>query len=129
MAMGPRTEQALSEGWEWTKDGMQAWNEEMAKFDTALFDVLKAKTIARSSRSLDGSDCREAGRFIMTNFPPPKWVRWVRIGTNLFYVLGGVAITTAFTTEQSKEMFVLLLVLGGLFVLGVGAFQEIVLRK
>ena len=114
--------------WILQQSSLDAYDKTVDVFENALEQVWAAKTKARNSAIPDIPDCEEAGRFIMTNLPPARWVRNVRILAYFGHVAAGIAITMAFTTVQTTQTFTLLIVMGVLVALVVGIFQETLLR-
>ncbi len=125
----PRNKQHLPEGWDYTSDGLQAWDEEVDKFQSVLFDVWRARTKSRDSRSLDAPDCRDASRFLLTSLPAPRWKLRLRIASGLLIIVAGILIAMALTGQRELNEILLFLIAGlGLAVLTV-ILQETILRK
>lgn len=129
MVRGPRQSRDLPEGWEYTRDALDAWDEEIGKFDDALYDAWVGKTRIRGSRSLDAPDCHEAGRHLLVGLPAARWKTIMRVATSLLYIVAGVLIREAFVTGRNQTEFYLFLAGGVIVAVLTATLQETVLKK
>jgi hypothetical protein len=120
---------SLPEGWDYTAPGLAAAEQEAKKFEEALLVVWIERTKARASKSLDAADCRDAARFLMTNYPMPAWKRSFRIALNLLYLVAGYLVREAFVGQKDNAELVALLIAGCGLALAIAFIQETLLQN
>jgi hypothetical protein len=126
---GHRKAPPEGEDWEYTQEGLRAWDEQVDLFESALFDAWRARTRSRHSRSLDGSDCRDASRYLLAGAPQPRWKTALRIFAYVPVVFGGVLIKGAFDLETNDPKFAMMAVGGLLIVVLIATLNETLLKR
>lgn len=120
----------LPAGWNVTKSGLQAYDDEVQRFEKALTAIWREKTSARGSTWPDEPDCRGASRFLLTGLRPPWWKVALRVLAAVGITVAGVMIAQGFVQPQDllTPQHLLWLVGGGALAVVVFILQEVLLR-
>ncbi len=128
MARRTKGQRGLREGWDFTPDGLKAWDDEVQKFEEALFQTWEARTKSRGSRSLDAPDVHDVSRFLLTGLPMPRWKIALRVGISIIYVFAGIMIREAFVGTRTDTEVLLFLGGGVLLAILTGLVQAFLLK-
>ena len=129
MARRNKGRRGLREGWDFTSDGLKAWDDEVQKIEDALFQTWEAKTKSRGSRSLDAPDVHDASRLLVTGLPMPRWKIALRVGISLIYIVAGIMIREAFVGTRSETEVLLFLFVGVLLAILTALVQVFLLKR
>ncbi len=128
MAKRTNGRKGLREGWDFTPDGLKAWDDEVQRFEDALSQTWEARTKSRGSRSLDAPDVHDASRFLLTGLPMPRWKIALRVGISLIYVVAGIMIREAFVGTLTDREVLRFLSGGVLVAILTGLVQAFLLK-